>query len=152
MPLIAVLLGLLSLVPFVWFGLGAVSADLDAAARSFIALIDYAALILTFAGGVHWGLCFTPESRRTSIRMAASAVPLVISWAALVSVPLAGGIVALAILMAGYLLAIITEHRAAQLWVMPGWYMWLRWGVSVVALVMLAIVLVLHGIGQTIVF
>jgi Protein of unknown function (DUF3429) len=150
--MIAVPLGLLSLVPFIWFGLGAVSADLNTAARSLLALIDYAALILTFAGGVHWGLGFAPDVRRPSVRLVAGAAPLVVAWAALVSVPLAGGLVALLILMVGYLLAILIEHRAAALWLIPGRYMMLRWTVSLVALVMLVIVLVLRGIGQTIVF
>jgi hypothetical protein len=150
--MIAVPLGLLSLVPFIWFGLGAVNADLNTAARSLLALIDYAALILTFAGGVHWGLGFDPDVRRPSVRLVAGAAPLVVAWAALVSVPLAGGLVALVILMAGYLLAIVIEHRTAALWLIPARYMVLRWAVSLVALVMLAIVLVLRGIGQTIVF
>jgi hypothetical protein len=152
MPLIAVLLGLLSLVPFVWFGLGAVSADLDTAVRSLVAFIDYAALILTFAGGVYGGLGLAPDAHRSSIRFVAGAAPLLVAWAALVSVQLAGGLVALAILLLGYLAAIIAEYRMAHLWLMPGQFMWLRWGISVVALVMLAIVLVLRGIGQTIVF
>jgi hypothetical protein len=152
MPLIAILLSLLALVPFVGFGLGAVSANLDTAARSMLALIDYAALVLTFAGGVHWGFGLAPDARRTTIRFVGGAAPLIVAWAALVSVPLAGGLLALAILMVGYLLAIVTEHRASRLWLMPPRYMMLRWGVSVVALVMLAIVLVLRGIGQTIVF
>jgi Protein of unknown function (DUF3429) len=152
MPMIAVPLALLSLVPFVWFGLGAVSADLNTAARSLIALIDYAALILTFGGGVHWGLGFSPDVRRPTIRLLAGIAPLVVAWAALVSVPLAGGLVALVILMVGYLLAILIEHRAATLWLVPGRYMMLRWAISVVALVMLLVVLVLRGLGQTIVF
>lgn len=152
MPLIAVLLGLLSLVPFVWFGLGAVSADLGTAAWSLVALIDYAALILTFAGGVYGGLSLAPDAARPSTRFVASAVPLLVAWVALVSGQFAGGFVALSILILGYLAAIMAEHRTARRWLMPGRYMWLRWGISVVALVMLAIVLVLRGIGQTIVF
>jgi heme exporter protein D len=34
----------------------------------------------------------------------------------------------------------------------PQGYVWMRWGFSVVAVVMMVIVLVLRGVGQTIVF
>ena len=60
--------------------------------------------------------------------------------------------VALTVLGLGYLAAVLTEHRASQQILVPPRYLWLRWGVSVVALVMMAMVLILRGIGQTIVF
>ena len=152
MPIIAVLLSLLSLVPFIWFGLGAVTANADTALRSLVGLIDYAALILTFSGGVHWGLGLAPGAPHPTIRFAVGVGSLIVAWAALFTAQLAGGFLALAILIVGYLLAIVTEYRAANVWLMPGWYMWLRWGISAVALVMMAIVVVLRGLGQTIVF
>ena len=52
----------------------------------------------------------------------------------------------------GYLATVLTEHRAAQRLLVPSRYVWIRWGFSVVAMVMMVMVLVLRGIGQTIVF
>jgi hypothetical protein len=60
MPTIAVPLGLLGIVPFLYFGLNAVGVDAASARLMLVGLIDYAALILTFAGGVHWGMALSP--------------------------------------------------------------------------------------------
>lgn len=152
MPTIAIPLGLLALVPFVWFGLASVSSIAETASRSVVALLDYAALILTFAGGVHWGLGLTPEALRPSIRFAAGTVPLIVAWLGLIAGQWAGPLAGLAVLVLGYLLAMVMEHHASRLGLLPPRYLWLRWGISGVALVMMAIVLVLRSFGQTIVF
>ena len=60
--------------------------------------------------------------------------------------------VPLTVLGLGYLATVLTEHRTSRQLLVPPRYLWLRWGVSVVALVMMAMVLILKGIGQTIVF
>ena len=60
MPTIAIPLSLLGLVPFVVFAGGAVGQNPQTAEHLLFALIDYAALILAFAGGVHWGLALLP--------------------------------------------------------------------------------------------
>lgn len=152
MPTIAIPLGLLALVPFIWFGLAAVSSVPETAARSIVALMDYAALILTFAGGVHWGLGLAPDALRPSIRFAAGMAPLIVAWIALIFGQWTGPLTALSVLVLGYLLAIVVEHRASQMGLIPQRYLWLRWGMSAVALVMMVIVLVLRAVGQTIVF
>lgn len=152
MPAIATLLGLLALVPFIWFGLGAVGHIPETAERAYVALIDYAALMLTFAGGVHWGLALHPAAVRPGLRIAGGAAPLVVAWVALVLAQMLSPSVALAVLMAGYLATILTEHRAARLMLVPSRYVWLRWAVSGIALVTIVMVLILRGLGQTIVF
>jgi hypothetical protein len=60
--------------------------------------------------------------------------------------------VALAVLIPGYLATVLTEHRAARRLLVPSAYVWTRWGFSLVAMAMMAMVLLLRGIGQTIVF
>jgi hypothetical protein len=60
--------------------------------------------------------------------------------------------VALVVLILGYLATVLTEHRAAQRLFVPPRYVWIRWGFSVVAVVLMVMVLILRGIGQTIVF
>jgi hypothetical protein len=152
MPTIAIPLGLLGIVPFVYFGLNAVGPDATAALRMLVGLIDYAALILTFAGGVHWGMALSPMVSRADQRLAAGAVPLVIAWVALILGQIAGvPLVALGMLCIGYLVAILVEHRFSRQWLMPRGYVWLRWGMTLVGLAMMVFVAVLRSLGQTIV-
>ncbi|MEJ0016598.1 MAG: DUF3429 domain-containing protein [Acetobacteraceae bacterium] len=54
--MLAILLTLLGLVPFVGCGLGALGSDPVTATRMLDALISYAAIMLAFAGAVHWGI------------------------------------------------------------------------------------------------
>ena len=152
MPAVAVPLSLLGLVPLVFFAFGAVGHLPETAERMLISLIDYAALILAFSGGVHWGLGLAPEATRPALRFGAGALPLVIAWVGLVLSQFVAPSVALVVLIVGYLATVLTEHRAAQRLLVPSGYVWMRWGFSVVAMVMMVMVLVLRGVGQTIVF
>jgi hypothetical protein len=79
-------------------------------------------------------------------------VPVILAWICLVLAQLVSPSVALAALILGYLATILTEHRASRQGLVPAHYVWLRWGVSAVALAMMVMVVVLRGIGQTIVF
>jgi hypothetical protein len=152
MPTIAISLSLLGLLPFIAFAFGAVGDLPETSERMLISLIDYAALILSFAGGVHWGLALLPGATRQSLRFGASLLPLAVAWVGLVAAQLVAPTVAVVVLILGYLATVITEHRAARRLVVPTKYMWLRWTFSVVAVGAMLMVLVLRGIGQTIVF
>jgi len=152
MPNVAIPLSLLGLVPFIGFALGAVGHIPETAERMLVSLIDYAALILGFAGGVHWGLALSPDAARPAVRFGAGVLPLVIAWVGLIVAQMVDPSVAVAVLIVGYLATVITEHRAARRLLVPPRYMWLRWIFSVVAIVMMVMVLVLRGVGQTIVF
>src|SRR5580698_1539106 len=148
MPAIVIPLSLLGLVPFIVFAGGAVGRDL--ADHLLFALIDYAALVLAFSGGVHWGLALPPDAARPSMRLGGGVLPLIVGWVALVLGQLVAPWVALAILIAGYLAMVLTEHRAARQLLVPPRYVWVRWGFSLVAVIMMAMVLILRGLGQTI--
>ena len=68
LPLIAVLLGVAGLIPFVGCGLAALGPD-DAQARTaMLALTGYGAVILAFLGGVHWGFALAPSTAEQSAR------------------------------------------------------------------------------------
>ncbi len=156
MPAIAILLTLLGLVPMIFFAIGALSHIPVTAERMLVFLIDYAALMLAFAGGVHWGLALESGTgagvARPSLRFGAGVLPLVVAWVALILAQFVAPAVALAVLIAAYLAAISIEHRAARRPLVPSGYVWLRWVVSVVAVGAMAMVLILRGVGQTIVF
>ncbi len=152
MPTIVIPLSLLGLVPLIVFAAGAVGQNPETAVHLLFALIDYAALVLAFAGGVHWGLALLPEAARPSLRLGAGILPMLVAWVALVLGQLVAPSVALALLIAGYLATVLTEHRAAKRSLVPSGYVWMRWVFSVVAIIMMAMVLILRGVGQTIVF
>jgi hypothetical protein len=152
MPTVAIPLGLLGIVPFILFAAGAVGRNAISAEHALFALIDYAALVLGFAGGVHWGLALVPGAARPSSRLAAGVLPLVVAWIALVLAQLLAPWVAVAVLGCGYLATVLAEHRVAPGIGVPAGYVWLRWAVSLVAVAMLSLVLVLRFFGQTIVF
>ena len=152
MPAVATLLTLLGLVPMIFFAFGAVGHIPDTAERMLVSLIDYAALVLAFAGGVHWGLALLPGAARPSLRFGAGVLPMVVAWMALMLGQFVAPTVALAVLVPAYLATILTEHRAARRMLVPAGYVWLRWGFSLLAVVAMVMVLILRGVGQTIVF
>jgi hypothetical protein len=152
MPAIAIAFSLLGLVPLVFFAFGAVGHIPETAERMLVSLIDYAALVLSFSGGVHWGLALLPGAVRPSARFGAGVLPLVVAWVGLVLAQMVSPTVALAVLIVGNLAMVLTEHQAAQRLLVPPRYVWIRWGFSVVSMVMMVMVLILRGIGQTIVF
>lgn len=152
MPAIAIPLSLLGLIPLIAFACGAVGHIPETAERMLVALIDYAALVLAFAGGVHWGLALLPGAVRPSLRISAGVLPMIVAWVGLAMAQFVAPPVGLAVLIAGYLATVLTEHRAARRLLVPPHYVWLRWGFSLVAVAMMAVVLVLRSVGQTIVF
>lgn len=152
MPTIAIPLSLLGLIPFIYFAFGAIGRIPSTAEGMLISLIDYAALALAFAGGTHWGLALCPNVARPALRFGAGVLPLIVAWVGLVMAQMVAPSVALAILIIGYLATVLTEHRAARRLLVPPKYVWLRIGFTVVAVVMMVMVLILRGIGETIVF
>jgi hypothetical protein len=162
MPLLAILLGVAGLVPFVVCGLGAVSADPVQATRMLTALIGYGAVILSFLGGVHWGFALgspspVPAAATTGnrfvtaerARLVLGVVPSLIGWLALLLQMSMLEWMALLVLIAGFIATLIAEHQAARrLMVSPGSYIWLRWGLTVAVVAMLVTVLTLRLLGQ----
>ena len=123
-PPAAAWLGGLGLIPFI---AGAISiAALDLAWASY-ALRSYAAIILSFMGGIHWGLAIADhgaEARRgpSWARLGWSVLPALIAWIAVLLPPLQGYLVialAFAILLVGDLLAV-------RKGLAPAWYPRLR--------------------------
>jgi len=159
---ITVALSVLGLAPFVVFGLGALGSDTGTAVRMLGALVDYAALVLAFVGGLHWGLALAVPVGSRSIdgtedmagpdwkRFTFGAAGLIIGWIALILQLMLAPWVALLVLIAGYIAAIVVEHHR-RVWLPPRW-LWLRWGFTAVAVAMLTTVLTLRLLGQTVVF
>ena len=151
MPLLAILVSAVGLVPFVVCGLGALGAD--PAWHMLDALVGYGAVTLAFAGGVHWGFALGPQQQveqsveRT--RLVLPVAPALLGWIALLALLVAWWL-ALALLIAGYIGTALLEQQAAQRGLTPPRYLLLRWVFTGVALAMLITVLTLRLLGQTI--
>ncbi len=149
LPFLAIVLGLGGLVPFV-AGAALIlffSADVPVP-RLLAAFIDYAAVILSFLGAVHWGLALAGDPHGVAVRpganrarLALGVLPALIGWAALMIPLVASPPLALAVLLAGFLGTAFVEARAGRRGLMPPGYMTLRWLLTAVVALCLAGVL-----------
>lgn len=127
----AVLLGLAGLLPFVVGALATLDGGpLGQWAPS--ALLGYAAVILSFMGGVHWGLAMTAE-RPSWLRYGASVVPALLGWLAL----LIGGRLAFLLLVASFASLLAYDLGAVRAGEAPAWYPRLRWPLTLVVVLCL---------------
>ncbi len=161
LPNAALILGVAGLIPFIAGGVAALSVADDTRALFFLQLlIAYGAVILAFLGGVHWGFVLdTPEPddtaiarRRDAPRLVGGVLPSLVGWAALIVMLVGVPAGALAILIAGFVALTVTEAQLRRRLLVPPGYMWLRWGLSIVVVLVLATVLTLRLIGARISF
>ncbi len=155
LPLLAILLGIAGLIPFIVCGLGALTINLARAQAMLWGLMGYGAVILSFLGGVHWGFALAPPEgelmqtpRAQRLRLVLGVVPALIGWAALFSSLALPSWLGLCLLIAGFIGTAVVEHRGSQRGLVPLRYMWLRWGLTAVVVAMLVTVLTLRILGQ----
>lgn len=157
MPVSAILLSILGLAPFIGCGLAALSPHPATAAHMLTALMAWAALVLAFIGGLHWGLVLrdteSPAAppRLPHARIGAAVLPLILGWIALLLPLVVADWLGLLLLIATYIGTALAEHRYSTRMLLPSRYLWLRWGFTIVAVAMLTTVLTLRLLGQTIV-
>ncbi len=149
LPILAALLGLGGLVPFLACGFGAVWVQQPlSAARLLAALITYGAVILSFLGAVHWGLVLGDEvGLADRARLTFGVLPSLIGWVALLVFLEDQAEIALAILVAGFLGVIAIEQRADRAGLISRGYLVLRWILSMVVVLVLLAVLVIRAAG-----
>jgi hypothetical protein len=155
MPLPAILLSIVGLIPFIACGLAALGPDPATSSRMLSALIGYAAVTLAFVGGVHWGFGLHSQQSDKFVeraRFGLGVVPALVGWIALLLPLVAASWISLIVLIAAYIGVIVVEHEAGRRDLLPPRYLWLRWGATVVAVAMLVTVLTLHLLGQSINF
>lgn len=131
-PTMALALGIAGLVPFVGLaGIIVLNAHLPAT-DAWRALSLYGAVILSFMGGVHWGLAM---AHSVSSGYLASVVPALVAWFAVAFLPPRPSTTMLAIgfgLLLLYDLATVRQGHA------PTWYGPLRRGLTLIVLASLA--------------
>ena len=114
-------LGYLGLIPFV---LGAVTALLsqELVSLAFQAFILYSLAILSFMGGVHWGLALITGTRQ-STRLLISVVPVVAAWICLIALPAP---LTLAVLGGGFIAQWFIDRPILAELPIPSWYLEMR--------------------------
>ena len=151
LPPIAFILGVAGLIPFILFGLFAVGGD----TRSLLSvqgLIAYGGVILSFLGGVHWGLALSERDEEEPVksRLSLGVVPSLVGWVAILISLISRPVFGVALLIVGYIALVTAEHRAHKLDLMPAGYMAMRWIISVAVIAILTTVLVLRLAGARI--
>ena len=127
----ALLLGLSGLIPF-WAS--AAVLWLHGTIHHFaatIALAGYAAVILSFLGGINWGAAIVQQnaaqnSQQLPARLFWSIVPSLIAWFALLLQSLVNEGVALFILLVAFVLQYLSDRRAVSQGRFPPWFARLR--------------------------
>ena len=123
-PLEPLLLGLAGLIPFAGLSAALAFAPSSAPDDAVRILVLYAAVILSFMGGVHWGLALR-QAPGTSF--AASVVPSLMAWAA------AGFLdsrTALITMATGFLVLLAYDIKVVRASGAPEWYRPLRIGLT----------------------
>jgi hypothetical protein len=158
---VAVLISFFGVIPFLVLGATVLLSPIEAP-PAIEMLISYGAVVLSFIGAVHWGFALRDTAHPVNGVPLAPAVlgaerellifgiiPAVIAWASL-SVMLHFHLPALALfmLLVGFFITIVVETIGRGRGVVAANYLFLRWAVSVVVLVVLLAVLgaVLMGI------
>ena len=140
MPPTAQWLGGLGAVPFVVLAILSVVTDGPVGAHSSLALAAYGAVILSFLGGVHWGVAIAGFGRdvgvcRVSRRLAYSVVPSLIGWGALFLARPIG----LMVLAAAFAAMLAFDLRAGRSGELPVWYPRLRLPLTVAVVASLGV-------------
>jgi Protein of unknown function (DUF3429) len=144
-PFTALALGGAGLIPFLlaalsqWVELRSIPQEFG-----YRAGVIYAAIILSFLGGIRWGAALArPEGERQSMEFAGSNVAALAGWLALLLPP----VPCLSLLIAGFLLQGLWDLMASEEGTLPLWFGVLRTWLSAIAVVCLAALLLRAAIS-----
>lgn len=124
-------LGYGGLLPFVGMAL-LVHLEPQTAGLGLRALIGYGAVILSFVGALHWGFAMIAcglDANRRARAYSWSVVPALLAWPSLLLPAHQGAL----LLVLGFVLHLVQDRRLARHARLPGWYLPLRWRLTVVA-------------------
>ena len=122
-PTPALILGLAGVIPFLAGGIGALVLDPEWSAFATQATLLYGAVILSFLGGIRWGLAMSPAMRsEQTLHFTIAVLPSLLAWCALL-VPQSIGIWMTIAGLIGMLLTDLQLTRSGQA---PRWFQKLR--------------------------
>lgn len=113
-PLAALALGYAGLIPFAAGALATWALGDEPRAAAAFALVGYGAVIVSFLGGIHWGLGFL---RGDAVRFVWGVVPSLVAWPALLLPPAAG----LALLAAMLVVCYAVDRRVYPAYDLQRW-------------------------------
>ena len=127
-PPAAAWLGAAGILPFAFLAGASVLLDGRLEERAISALAAYGAVILSFLGGIHWGLAIgdagTADQKPVSYRrLTISVVPSLVAWCGLL-LPTGA---TLPVLAAAFAAMLAVDWRLAGKAEAPSWYPKLRW-------------------------
>ena len=134
-------LGLLGAVPFVTMTVVAVTDISSGVDNIGVGLRAYGALILSFLGGIQWGLAIRNSDGNARTRQGLtmmlflSIVPSLIGWTAVLVEELLG----LGLLIVGFALVLIADVRMVNRGMGPRWHLRLRYPLTAVVISCLTI-------------
>jgi len=139
-PHVAKWLGAAGAIPFVTIVISGPFLSDPLKYSAFLALIAYGAVILSFLGGIHWGLSIAPSREEgpdgaSFRRLGVSVLPALIGWVALLVAPPVG-IVVLAVAFGFVLFVDLLASRNGEA---PNWYPRLRWPLTLTVIASLLI-------------
>lgn len=140
MPKAAALLGAGGLIPFIGLTAAAHLLEGEQARTALHALVTYGAVILSFLGGIIWGLGIAGfgegvERPREALRLTVSVLPSLFGWIALLFPTQTG----LWLLAACFLMVLSVDLLMCKRGLAPRWYPALRWRLTgIVVLCLLA--------------
>jgi hypothetical protein len=135
-PSAAAWLGGLGVLPFAVLSIATPFANDVFKAQLLFALLAYGALILSFLGGIHWGLAIAAVPQTNNVlwrRITVSILPSLLAWSALL-MPFRIGFLVLA---AAFVAMLLVDIRASHRHEAPAWYPRLRWPLSCAAVIAL---------------
>jgi hypothetical protein len=136
-PRPALVLGWAGGVPFVLAAFVAAVAEGEVALWARTVLATYGACILSFLGGVHWGLAIVPLAPDPRWnRLGLAVLPALVGWGALTLLPTRGGLVVMA---ASFALLLAHDQLATRIGQLPAWYLKLRRPLTLVAVASLGL-------------
>lgn len=145
LPLLATLLGLAGLLPFIACGLASLGLEGD---RAMVALVAYGAVILAFLGGVHWGFALQDPNRQGERpRLLLGVVPSLVGWVALLLAVAVRAEVGIVLVLVGIIGTTLIEIRAHKAGLMPRGYLNLRYVLTGVVVLTLVAVLAMRAVG-----
>ena len=134
-------LGFAGLIPFLLMVLGVWFADVSWLGDFVKGQLAYGIVILSFLGGIHWGVALLSGSLADAELKKAllwGVTPSLIAWSA----PLFGGF-GFAMLMAGFIAALQVDKQMYPIYGMPEWMIVLRKRLTIV--VVLSLILTVIG-------
>ncbi|MCL4745239.1 MAG: DUF3429 family protein [Burkholderiaceae bacterium] len=125
-------LGAAGSIPLVALAVLAWMPDAQRAATAVAYQVQYAAILLTFVGALHWGIVLTERMLSPAITALAllwSVLPGLYAW----PVALMPAKSALSLLVAGLLVAFVADTALYREYSVPRWFIGLRFVLTVVA-------------------